>query len=144
AHPARVLLAEDNPVNQQLIRRLLEKWGHNAIVAHNGGEAIELLEDGSFDCVLMDLQMPEINGFEATAVIRARERMSGRHIPIIALTAHALKEDRQRCIDAGMDEYVSKPIDAAKLFEVIEAGISKNLSPGRNARPESKKFDIDA
>lgn len=144
AHPGRVLLAEDNPVNQQLIKRLLEKWGHNAIVAHNGTQAIALLEDGQFDCVLMDLQMPEINGFEATAVIRARERVSGRHIPIIALTAHALKEDRQRCIDAGMDDYVSKPIDAATLFEVIEAGVDKSHRTARSLRPDSKKFDIDA
>jgi PAS domain S-box-containing protein len=126
AHPARVLLAEDNRVNQELIKRLLEKWGHASIIAHNGYEALALSEDEKFDCVLMDLQMPEVNGFEATAVIRERERGSGTHTQIIALTAHALKGDRERCIDAEMDDYVSKPIEAAKLFDVIEAAVKRH------------------
>jgi two-component system, sensor histidine kinase and response regulator len=140
AHPARVLLAEDNRVNQELIKRLLEKWGHASIIAHNGNEALALCEDAKFDCVLMDLQMPEVNGFEATAVIRERERGSGTHTQIIALTAHALKGDRERCIDAGMDDYVSKPIEAAKLFDVIEAAIKRNLA-GKSV-PAIKRTEI--
>lgn len=143
-YPSRVLLAEDNPVNQRLIKRLLEKWGHTAILAHNGKNALALLEDEKFDCVLMDLQMPEINGFEATAVIRERERGAGTHTPIIALTAHALKGDRQRCLEAGMDDYVSKPIEAAKLFDVIEAAVNQSRLQGKSVRPVTKKFDIDA
>jgi two-component system, sensor histidine kinase and response regulator len=141
AHPARVLLAEDNRVNQELIKRLLEKWGHASIIANNGNEALAVSEDEKFDCVLMDLQMPEVNGFEATAMIRERERGSGTHTQIIALTAHALKGDRERCIDAGMDDYVSKPIEAAKLFDVIEAAVKRNLA-GKSVRLDIKETEI--
>jgi PAS domain S-box-containing protein len=143
-NPARVLLAEDNPVNQELIKRLLEKWGHSATVAHNGNEALALFDDEKFDCVLMDLQMPEINGFEATAVIRERELGTGKHIPIIALTAHALKGDRERCIEAGMDDYISKPIEAAKLFDIIEAAVNQSHIADETVRPAIKVFETDA
>jgi CheY-like chemotaxis protein len=101
--PLRVLLAEDNQVNQLLATRLLEKRGHQITVARNGIEALVALDQQSFDIVLMDLQMPEMDGFEATAVIREREKGSGSHLPVIALTAHAMKGDREKCLAAGMD-----------------------------------------
>jgi CheY-like chemotaxis protein/HPt (histidine-containing phosphotransfer) domain-containing protein len=99
--------------------RLLEKLGCSVVVAANGQEAVALLEQQSFDAVLMDVQMPAMDGLEATALIRQRERATGRHVPIIALTAHALKEDRQRCLEAGMDGYVSKPIDREQLWQAL-------------------------
>ncbi len=117
--PVRVLLAEDNIVNQRLAVRILEKRGHSAVVACNGKEAVALLEREPFDLVLMDLEMPEMSGFEATAAIRASERETGRHIPILALTAHAMKGDRERCLAAGMDGYVAKPIQARELYQAI-------------------------
>ncbi|HYM10025.1 MAG TPA: response regulator [Bryobacterales bacterium] len=118
--PLRVLLAEDNLVNQRLAVRLLEKWGHHVNVANNGKEALAALGEEAFDVILMDVQMPEMGGFEATSVIREAEKMTGEHIPIIALTAHAMNEDRERCLRAGMDGYVSKPILPRHLFEAIE------------------------
>jgi CheY-like chemotaxis protein len=114
------LLAEDSLVNQQLAVALLESEGHAVALASNGREAVAAAETGGFDLVLMDLQMPEMDGLEATAMIRANERSSGRHLPIIAMTAHALKGDRERCLEAGMDGYTSKPIDAKELFAAIE------------------------
>jgi two-component system, sensor histidine kinase and response regulator len=115
-----ILLAEDNTVNQKLAVRLLEKRGHAVTVAANGREAVEALERRQFDVVLMDVQMPELDGFEATALIRQKEAASGGHVPIIAMTAHALKEDRERCLAAGMDGYVSKPLQLERLLEAIE------------------------
>jgi CheY-like chemotaxis protein len=116
-----VLVAEDNAVNQKLAQHLLERRGHTPIVVSNGREAVETLMADQFDLVLMDLQMPEMDGFEATASIRARERATaGPHVPIIALTAHAMQGDRQRCLDADMDGYVAKPIKPVELFEVID------------------------
>ncbi len=120
-----ILVAEDNQVNQKLIRRLLEKRGHTVTLAVNGLHAIELLApSGSirsdFDVVLMDVQMPEMDGLEATARIRELEKTSGDHIPIVAMTAHAMKGDREQCLAAGMDDYVTKPIQVEKLFEVIQ------------------------
>jgi signal transduction histidine kinase/DNA-binding response OmpR family regulator len=117
--PLHILLAEDNAVNQRLAVRLLEKQGHTIVVANNGGEALAALERQPFDLVLMDVQMPEMDGFEATAHIRARESGGGRRQPIIAMTAHALKGDRERCLEAGMDGYVSKPIQPHELNEAI-------------------------
>jgi PAS domain S-box-containing protein len=118
--PLRVLLAEDAPANQKLAVLLLEKLGHAVSVAGTGHEALQVLEEGSFDLVLMDVQMPEMDGFEATAAIRAREKRSNTHIPIIAMTAHAMKGDRERCLAAGMDDYVAKPIRLHELDEAIE------------------------
>ena len=115
-----ILLAEDNAVNQKLAVRLLEKRGHAVTVAANGREAVEALERRQFDVVLMDVQMPELDGFEATALIRQKEVANGGHMPIIAMTAHALKEDRDRCLAAGMDGYVSKPLQLERLLEAIE------------------------
>jgi CheY-like chemotaxis protein len=116
----RVLLAEDNAVNQLLARRLLEKRGFVVTAVGDGQAAVEAFEKDRFDVVLMDLQMPRMDGFEATTAIREKERSSGERIPIIALTANALKGDRERCLSAGMDGYVSKPIRTAELFETIE------------------------
>jgi PAS domain S-box-containing protein len=120
-HRSGVLLAEDNAVNQTLTVRLLEKRGYSVIVAGNGLEAVEAFENNQFDVVLMDIQMPEMDGFEATAAIRAKEKLTGGHVPIIAMTAHALKGDQERCISAGMDGYVSKPIRTSELFSTIES-----------------------
>jgi two-component system sensor histidine kinase/response regulator len=118
--PLRILLAEDNVVNQRVAMRLLERRGHHVLVVANGKEALQALEREFFDLVLMDVQMPQMDGLEATAAIRAKERTSGGHIPIVAMTAHAMKGDAERCYAAGMDAYLSKPIIGADLFKVVE------------------------
>jgi len=117
--PLDLLVAEDTPFNQKFIRRLLENWHCRVIIVENGRLAIDALAEHDFDLVLMDVQMPEMDGLTATARIRELEKGTGRHVPIIAMTAHAMRGDRERCIDAGMDEYVSKPISAASLIETI-------------------------
>jgi len=127
------LVAEDNAVNQRLIARLLEKRGHSVVLAHNGREALEALEKQAFDIVLMDIQMPEMDGFEATQLIREKEKASGAHLPIIALTAHAMKGDEERCLTCGMDAYVSKPLKPEQLFSVIEI-----VAPSISRRPDVK------
>lgn len=116
----RILLAEDNPVNQRLAMRLLERRGHKVDLASSGREAIDWLERERFDLILMDLQMPDMDGLEATALIRAREKQHGGRTPIVALTAHTMKGDRERCLEAGMDNYINKPIDAVKFLEIVE------------------------
>ena len=116
----RILLAEDNVMNQRLAVRLLGKRGHTVVVANNGKEALAALEREPFDVVLMDVQMPEMGGLEATTAIRQKEQATGGHIPIVALTAHAMKGDRERCLEAGMDGYLSKPIRRDALYETIE------------------------
>ncbi len=116
----RILLAEDGLVNQQVARELLESRGHQVVVVSNGREAVETLERGSFDLVLMDVQMPEMDGFEATAAIRKKEQTTGNHLQIVAMTAHAMKGDRERCLKAGMDAYLSKPIQSKTLYEMVE------------------------
>ncbi len=117
--PLRILLAEDNRINQQVARRLLTKWGHNVTICGNGREAVETSMTTRFDLVLMDLEMPIMDGLMATARIRARETGTGEHLPIVALTAHAMNSDRERCLAAGMDAYISKPIQAKELAEVF-------------------------
>ena len=117
--PLRILLADDNEVNQRLARKLLEKRGHSIASASNGREAVELFDAQPFDLVLMDVQMPEMNGLQATAVIREKQAVTHARIPIIAMTARAMKGDREECLAAGMDGYVSKPISSADLFRVI-------------------------
>jgi two-component system, sensor histidine kinase and response regulator len=125
----RVLLAEDNAVNQRLAVRLLEKRGHRVTVAGNGREALEALEKESFDLVFMDVQMPEMDGLEATAAIREKEKTSGGHQPIIALTAHAMKGDREKCLAGGMDGYLAKPIRPQELEEILRDYVSRQLVP---------------
>jgi len=118
---ARILLAEDNAVNQTLAVRLLEKRGYVVCVAGDGHAAVAALEKDTFDLVLMDIQMPGMDGFEVTSAIRKKEERTGRHIPIVAMTAHALRGDQERCVAAGMDGYVSKPIRTSELFSAIES-----------------------
>jgi CheY-like chemotaxis protein/anti-sigma regulatory factor (Ser/Thr protein kinase) len=125
----RVLLVEDNAVNQMVAESLLERRGFDVVVASNGREGVDAFQRERFDLVLMDIQMPEMDGFEALAAIRAIEEPTGRHTPVVALTAHALKEDRERCLAAGMDDYLSKPIEAAKLYEIIRGVLDGPLTP---------------
>ena len=115
----RVLLAEDNLVNQRLAKRLLEKRGHTVLVAGNGQEALAAVESETFDVILMDVQMPEMDGLETTVAIRELEKGSGNHLPIVALTAHAMKGDREKCLAAGMDGYLTKPIRSQELDELL-------------------------
>jgi signal transduction histidine kinase/CheY-like chemotaxis protein len=131
-----ILVAEDNAINQKLAVRLLEKWGHQVRVVDSGAKAVAEMQVAQhrFDLILMDVQMPEMNGFEATQAIRRLEAGQGRHIPIVALTAHAMKGDDARCLAAGMDGYLSKPLDAAKLFEMVE-GIGGRVPPDGGAAP---------
>ena len=117
---ALVLVAEDNRVNQVVAVRLLEKRGLRTLVANNGREALEMLKGEPVDLVLMDIQMPEMDGYEATRRIREQEKTTGAHLPIIALTAHAMKGDREKCLGAGMDGYLTKPIQGDQLHQAIE------------------------
>ncbi|MGA8220977.1 MAG: response regulator [Candidatus Acidiferrales bacterium] len=139
---SRILLAEDNLVNQRLAFRLLGKRGFNVTVAGDGQAALEELEKGSFDIVLMDVMMPDMDGLEATAAIRKKERLTGGHIPIIAMTAHALKGDEQRCIAAGMDGYVSKPIRTSELFAAIERFLGRRSESGPSEAIETEPHAI--
>jgi CheY-like chemotaxis protein len=114
-----ILLAEDNLVNQKVACKLLERRGHDVTVVNNGAEALSALEQRAFDLILMDIQMPEMDGLEATRQIRGRERSTGIHVPILAMTAHAMKGDKERCLAAGMDGYISKPIHVQSLMQTI-------------------------
>ena len=124
--PLRLLLVEDNPTNQKLTVRLLQRRGHQVEVAGNGQEAIGMLEDHRFDMVLMDVQMPVMDGMQATAAIRLREETTGGRVPIVAMTAHAMQGYRDRCLAAGMDGYISKPIQADELFDIVEGRAEPN------------------
>lgn len=125
--PLNILLAEDNIVNQRLAVGLLHKNGHTVTIANNGAEAVEKYARGQFDAVLMDIQMPEMDGFEATHRIREMEQASGLHIPIVAMTAHAMKGDRERCLESGMDQYVSKPIRIQTLMDALREIVPKRV-----------------
>ena len=116
----RILLAEDNPVNQRVALHILQKAEHTVLGVANGREVLAALKREEFDVVLMDVQMPEMDGFEATDAIRTQEKITGRHLPIIAMTAHAMKGDRERCLEAGMDDYIAKPVHAAELLQVLQ------------------------
>jgi two-component system sensor histidine kinase/response regulator len=143
-HHHRVLLAEDNEINQKLAVRLLEKEGHTVVVAGDGRQAVAAFEREAFDVILMDVQMPELNGYEATAAIRELEKTTGGRTAIIAMTAHAMKGDRERCFEAGMDGYVSKPINAKELFAAIaESALISSVSEERTSTlsPADAVFD---
>jgi two-component system CheB/CheR fusion protein len=120
SRPLRILLAEDNLINQKVACRLLERQGHQVVIACNGREALSILERELFDLALIDVQMPEVDGLETARVIRARERNGAVHLPLIAVTAHAMNGDRERCLEAGMDGYLTKPIQMEQLFAAIE------------------------
>ena len=130
-----VLLAEDNLVNQRLVVRLLEKRGHRVVVAANGLEALQALEKESFDLVLMDLQMPEMDGFEATMGIREKEKSTGAHQAVVALTAHAMKGDREKCLAAGMDGYLTKPIRPQELDQLLEIYVARRMEARSATEP---------
>ena len=136
-----ILLAEDNAVNQMLASRVLGKHGHSVVTAANGRQALERLANDSFDLVLMDIQMPEIDGFEATAAIRKKEVETGTHLPIIAMTAHALQGDKERCLTAGMDGYLSKPLNVKELLAVVQSVLEKSGLDARPSFPESVRND---
>jgi two-component system sensor histidine kinase/response regulator len=141
----QILLVEDNAVNQLLALRLLEKQGHAVTIATNGKKALEALKKESFDLVLMDIQMPEMNGWEATKAIREYEKAAGEHIPIVAMTAHAMKGDKERCIAAGMDYYLSKPILIPELLAIVdEVGIRKAVAKGTAAPSKGQRIEFAA
>jgi signal transduction histidine kinase/CheY-like chemotaxis protein len=136
----RVLVAEDNPVNQRLLVRILEKHEHTVVTAGTGREALAALDQQPFDIVLMDVQMPELGGLEAAAAIREQERTTGSHVPIIAITAHAMKGDRDRCLAAGMDGYVSKPIQPVQLF--VEIARLLGLASGDSTPADAEAAEV--
>ncbi|MDB5385921.1 MAG: Sensor protein, partial [Planctomycetaceae bacterium] len=143
--PLHVLVVEDNYVNQRLIVKLLNNRGHKTAVANDGQEALRVLENNSdFDVILMDMQMPRLSGLETTTEIRKREVLTGKHIPIIALTANVLKGDREKCLASGMDEYLTKPINREELFETLAKSVAKFVKPtSPTAIIASDMIDLD-
>jgi two-component system, sensor histidine kinase and response regulator len=129
-------LAEDNPVNQRVAVRVLSKLGADVTLVDNGRAALEAIGKESFDAVLMDVQMPEMDGFEATRAVRAGETAEQRRLPIIAMTAHAMTGDRERCLEAGMDDYVSKPFETSRLIETILRTVN-DARAAASSRPSS-------
>jgi CheY-like chemotaxis protein/HPt (histidine-containing phosphotransfer) domain-containing protein len=144
-HSLNILLAEDNVVNQRVAIGILEKRGHIVQAVFNGKEALQALACARFDLMLMDVQMPEMDGLEATVAIRDMERESSQHLPIIAMTAHAMKGDRERCLAAGMDDYLAKPVDPSTLHAMVErwtpASLRQERPEGRKAVEKVKAFD---
>ena len=157
--PLKILVGEDSEVNQKLIAEMLTRRGHAVHVAGDGEEALAALERDRFDLVLLDVQMPRMDGFEATRRIRRREAESGGHVPVVAMTAHALPEDRGRCLSAGMDEYIAKPIRTSVLLATMAKALdgarpaaagepiapaalaAALLPPQRQTRPTAGRFD---
>jgi two-component system, sensor histidine kinase and response regulator len=135
--PLRILVAEDHMVNQRLVMAFLEEAGYTAVLASSGREALALVEQETFSLVLMDVQMPEMDGLEATAAIRARERSTGSRVPILAMTAHAHQEDRDRCLAAGMDGHLAKPIRYEELVQQIERWALREPVPEPEAPPRA-------
>jgi two-component system, sensor histidine kinase and response regulator len=138
---SRVLLAEDNPINQKLAIVLLQKAGYSVDAVENGLQAVQKVETEKYNAVLMDVQMPELDGLEATRRIRIWEKTRNRRVPIIAMTAHAMAGDRQRCLDAGMDDYVSKPFDPKSLFNALDRWISGKRPDGKNEMAETQDYN---
>ncbi len=135
--PLQVLVAEDDPVNQRLIERVLESQGHHLELAGDGRKAVQAFAPGKFDVILMDVRMPEMDGFEATREIRRREEGTGTRTPIIAMTAHAMKGDRERCLQAGMDDYVAKPVKADTLYHALERVSGRSGQPNDSHQEDS-------
>ena len=140
----RILVAEDNAINRELVTRLLQKHGHTVMAVTTGREAVDLLDKDAANCdiVLMDVEMPDMDGFQATAIIREKEKVSGKHIPIIAMTAYAMKGDRERCLAAGMDGYVPKPIRHQDLFETIQTLVLDVPNIPTHAPPEKPPVEV--
>src|SRR5262249_10571303 len=136
APPLRVLVAEDNAVNRLVAQRLLQKKGHSIALANNGREALQRIQAEQFDVVLMDVQMPDLDGYTATAEIRKMEANSGKHLPIIGVTAHAMEGDRERCLAAGMDGYVAKPVIPTQLYAEIERLTARHRATAKTETPE--------
>ncbi len=141
SRPLRVLLAEDTPANQKLVVKILQKRGHVVIVANHGREAIDLFKQENFDIVLMDVQMPVMDGFQATEVIRSLDRSAHSSIPIVAMTAHAMAGDQDRCLAAGMDAYLAKPVDSRKLVALIERLTVLQSSDAKSPRAPNSQVD---
>jgi CheY-like chemotaxis protein len=135
--PLRILLAEDNPVNQKVALYIVHQYGHGVTVANNGREAIQHVQNEDFDLVLMDVQMPTMDGFQATAAIRQLPDPTKARVPIVAMTAHAMKGDRERCLAAGMDGYIAKPINARELFETMERLTGRGADVWHETTPAS-------
>lgn len=135
--PLRILLAEDNPINSRLVVETLRKWGHSVVPAENGKRAVAAFEKDRFDLILMDVQMPEMNGFEATALIRQKEKDWGTKVPIIALTAHAMQGDREQCLSAGMNDYLAKPIVRMELYKMLKE-VAQNIKPQPGSRIDQR------
>jgi len=152
SRPLLILLAEDSPVNQKVAVGILNLMGHEVTIANNGRESVTNAAERTFDLILMDLQMPEVGGLEATKLIRENEMSSGQHIPIIAMTAAAMKGDKEKCLDAGMDDYLSKPIKSEQLSAMLERFCQTNqqatqgdIPPDSSAEtvPRPKANDLD-
>ena len=148
ARRLRVLLAEDHPINQKVATRMLQEQGHEVTVVGNGRQALEAIASGPFDAVLMDVAMPELDGFEALEAIRHRERLDGSHLPIVALTAHAMEGDRERCLAAGFDDYLSKPVQAASLAKALARVVgptqdASTVPDDRDRLDDRPAFDLD-
>ncbi len=137
----KILVAEDTPFNQKFIIRLLERWGHKVVLAEDGKMVLEMLPQQSFDLVLMDVEMPEMDGYEATRAIRKAEAGTDTHIPIVAMTAYAFKGDRERCLQSGMDDYLSKPISSARLYDIIDRISGVDTAPGQPAETTGESFE---
>ena len=131
-------------MNQRLAVHLLENRGHRVTVANNGREALELIEKQSFDLALVDVQMPEMDGLQLTQAVREKEKDAPTHLPIVAMTAYAMKGDRERCLDAGMDAYIAKPINSNELFETIDSVCRTEITASPSTEPAPKQEVMDA
>jgi CheY-like chemotaxis protein len=139
----RILVAEDNATNQKLVEALFEQRLDSVVIAHNGQEAVERSAGEAFDVILMDVQMPVMSGLEATTAIRSRERTTGAHVPIIAMTAHAMTGDRERCLEAGMDGYLSKPLRPDELLATVDAVVTSGKAVDEGGKPEPAPMSTD-